>query len=171
MKKKIFLILLRTIWTALICLALLLAIYLPVNNVVEYWPCDAQDMSWHFAIFTFLGLSFFVLFGTALWSTASPLARRLGPLAIVGWLLDLFIISNNPYLQNTWEPYAVGSMIIIVPCLVLLLDRWANTIRDKLRGSGVKAWGGKGGKGVRNRLENVRKETMKPIKHKSENGS
>ena len=125
--------LLRAAWITLIGLALLIAVYLPVNNIVEYWPLDAEVMSLHFVIFSFVALLFFVLSGRTLWAKASTLARWLGSLALVGWLIDLFIISNNQYLQNTPEAFVVGSMIIVAPCCVLLLDRRANKIREKLR--------------------------------------
>lgn len=117
----------------LIVLQLLLAIYLPINNVAEYWTGEPGQLSMHFYIFTFTAFAFYVLFGLQFWKTLSQTGRKLSVTAGVGWAVNLYLICINPYLNGieSSEPYVVGSMIIVGPCLILLFDSQTRKIRRK----------------------------------------
>ena len=108
----------------LLALQLFIAIYLPINNVVEYWERNSDPLSMHFYIFVFAAIAFYVLFGLWFWRTLSPTGRKLAMVAVIGWAMDLYLICGTTYpsILYSSEPYMVGAMLIIGPCLILLLD-------------------------------------------------
>lgn len=112
---------------------LLLAIYIPINNIAEYWTEEPGQLSMPFYIFTFVAFAFYVLFGLQFWKALSQTGRKLSVTAGVGWTVNLYLICTDPYLNGieSSEPYGVGAMIIIAPCLILLLDSQTRKIRRK----------------------------------------
>jgi hypothetical protein len=115
----------------LVALELLFAVYLPINNIVEYWTNDPGSLSMHFYIFAFAGFAFYVLFGQWIWKRLSPTGRKLFITAIVGWTLNLYLICVDPMLNRTEEAYDIGAMVMIGPCLVALLDRLVHRIKSR----------------------------------------
>jgi hypothetical protein len=108
----------------LILSQLLVAVYLPINNMVEYWASDPISFSLHFYISVFSAIVFYGLFGVPFWKALSPTGRKFSIIAGIGWLIDLYLICTDPYLNgvNSCEPYVIGAMLIVGPCLVLLCD-------------------------------------------------
>lgn len=108
----------------LILLQLLVAIYLPINNIVEYSDSEPDQLSLHFYIVTFLAVAFYILFGLPFWKALSPTGRKFSIIASIGWMIDLYLICTNHFLNgiHSYEPYVIGSMLVIGPCLVLFFD-------------------------------------------------
>lgn len=116
--------LLRVVILLLILLQLLFAIYLPINNIAEYWCREPVLLSMHFYIFTIAAFAFYILFGLRFWKVLSQAGRKLAITAVFGWAVNLYLICINPYLNEieSTEAYVVGAMLIVGPCLILLFD-------------------------------------------------
>ncbi|MBN2291515.1 MAG: hypothetical protein JXM70_03760 [Pirellulales bacterium] len=128
MTKKSFAVVLLAI-----IIQLLVAVYLPINNIAEYWTEEPGWLSMHFYILTFAAFAFYILFGSWFWKSLSQSGRKMSITAGAGWAINLYLICINPYLNDveSAEPYIIGSMLIIAPCLILLLDFLIRKIKRK----------------------------------------
>lgn len=126
--------LLRVVILLLILLQLLFAIYLPINNIAEYWCREPVLLSMHFYIFTIAAFAFYMLFGLWFWKMLSQTGRKLAIAAVFGWAVNLYLICINSYLNEieSAEAYAIGLMLIVGPCLILLFDSLIHKIKKKI---------------------------------------
>lgn len=115
---------LRIVVLLLILIQMLLAIYLPINNIIEYWTHKTEWPSLHFFIFSFSAFAFYALLGLQHWKSLSPIGRKMAITACIGWATDLYLICINPYLntKESIEPYIIGLMVIVAPCAIYVID-------------------------------------------------